>query len=164
MHIHDRPVLQRHLRHFCLFWKMVLKVFLTLSPIAGSLCVYSNSLVSVCLEFEKASVMSFVLISCFYPKNMCLYTELRDILIHGSANTFWRDPKNLDLNSCNPHFSWAVVINGKYFHWGILRLLFSDGYSKLGARGKVSQKLVFSKQKRALISYFTYFPQNHGDL
>ena len=38
------------------------------------------------------------------------------------------------------------------------------GYSKLGARGKDSQKLMFSKKKRALISYFSYFPQNYGDL
>ena len=42
-------------------------------------------------------------------------------------------------------------------------VLASDGYSKLGPRSKVSQKLMFSK-KRALISYFPYFSQTHGDL
>ena len=40
----------------------------------------------------------------------------------------------------------------------------SGGYSKLGARGKDFQNLMFSKKNMALISYFPFFSQNHGDL
>ena len=40
----------------------------------------------------------------------------------------------------------------------------SGGYSNSGGQGKNFQKLMFSRKKRALISSFTFFSQDHGDL
>ena len=65
-----------------------------------------------------------------------------------------------------------VKTSSKYFlscilgvdmcYW--LFLACSGGYSKLGARDKDLQNLMFSKKNMALISYFPFFSQNHCDL
>ena len=44
------------------------------------------------------------------------------------------------------------------------KIICSDGYSNLGARGKDFQKLISSKKKRALILAFTFFSKTHGVL
>ena len=62
--------------------------------------------------------------------------------------------------SCKYFLSCTLGV--RLCYW--LFLACSGGYSKLGARGKDFQNLIFSKKNMALISYFPFFSQNHCDL
>ena len=43
-------------------------------------------------------------------------------------------------------------------------VMYSGGYSKLGALGKDFQNWMFSKKNMAVISYFPFFSENHNNL
>ena len=80
--------------------------------------------------------------------------------------------KDLHLESVSDflYFRPKIKLISKKIHlksvsnvWKFPDSMASDGYLMLGARDKDSKNWC-SLKKRALISYFSYFSQNHSDL